>query len=361
MVPRVSYSPGRNRENGERLKKERSLRADDRITSRVAGFALSRFWRVLGFGLSKDFLRPLQDQITAGEVARYLFKKTFPVWQALGFHVVPRHFYEPIPDTTRLKDSLWQTRSELVGIDINEKEQLRLLAEFASKYKEEYESFPREKSAIPYQYYLNNLRYSSVDAEVLYCMIRHFRPTIVFEAGSGFSTYLSAQALLQNTTVNGGENELIVCDPYPNKTIKAGVPGVSRLLSRNVQDIPLSEFDKLKENDILFIDSSHVLKIGSDVQYEYLEILPRLKKGVVVHIHDIFLPAEYPRYFVMNHYRFWNEQYLLQAFLSFNRSFEVLWAGSYMHLRHPDQLELAFSSYNRDLNWPGSFWIRKID
>ena len=333
----------------------------DRITPRLVSIALSRFWRVLGFGISKHFLRPIQDLITPREVARYLFKKTFPFWQALGFHIVPKHFYEPIPDTTKLKESLWQTQSELVGIDINEEAQLRLLSQFVSEYKTEYESLPRERTAIPYQYYVNNLRYSSVDGEVLYCMIRHFKPRIIFEAGSGYSTYLSAQTILQNNTIGGSEDELIVCDPYPNNTLKAGIPGLSKLLPRSIQEIPLSEFDRLRENDILFIDSSHVLRIGSDVQREYLEILPRLNRGVIIHIHDIFFPAEYPRYWVMNYYRFWNEQYLLQAFLTFNRSFEVLWAGSYMHLKHPDQLELAFSSYNRKLNWPSSFWIRRID
>jgi len=119
------------------------------------------------------------------------------------------------------------------------------------------------------------------------------------------------------------------------------------------------EFGKLKENDILFIDSSHVLKIGSDVQYEYLDILPRLSKGVIVHVHDIFLPAEYPKEWVLKDYIFWTEQYLLQAFLAFNDSFEVLWAGHYMHLKYPNKLEDAFS-YKRDERLPGSFWMRKI-
>lgn len=120
------------------------------------------------------------------------------------------------------------------------------------------------------------------------------------------------------------------------------------------------EFQKLKENDILFIDSSHVLKTGSDVQYEYLEILPRLNKGVLVHFHDIFLPAEYPQKWILEDHKFWNEQYLLQAFLAFNDSFEILWAGSYMHLNHPDKLEQFFKSYNKNKRWPGSFWVRKI-
>jgi hypothetical protein len=102
-----------------------------------------------------------------------------------------------------------------------------------------------------------------------------------------------------------------------------------------------------------------VLKIGSDVQFEFLEVLPRLNKGVIVHVHDIFLPAEYPQEWVMQKHRFWTEQYLLQTFLSFNHSFEVLWAGSFMHLKHSDKVAAAFASYRREAHLPGSFWMKR--
>ena len=289
-------------------------------------------------------------------------KKSFPIWQKLGLHITPNHFYEPIPDTRTLKDEIWLNNSELVGININEDHQINYLHEVSSMFKEEYEAFPSDKNdiEIPSQYYVNNGGFESVDGEILYCMIRHFKPKRIIEIGSGNSTYLSAQAILKNKEENGQEYELIAIEPYPNAILKAGFPGLSELIPAKIQDIPLSEFSKLKENDILFIDSSHVLKIGSDVQYEYLEILPRLNKGVVVHIHDIFLPAEYKKDWVLKDYRFWTEQYLLQAFLAFNDSFEILWAGSYMHIKHPDKLEAAFSSYKKNERWPGSFWMKKI-
>ncbi len=290
-----------------------------------------------------------------------LYRKSFSFWQKLGIHITPNHYYFPIPDTRTLKDDLWQKESELVGININEQGQLNLLSIFSSKFKEEYERFPRSKTSVPYQYYVNNGKFESVDGEILYCMIRYFKPKKIFEIGLGYSTYLSAQAILKNKEEDSGyECELVAIDPYPNDILRAGFPGMSKLIPKKVQDIPLSEFKKLTKNDILFIDSSHVLKIGSDVQYEYLEILPRLNKGVIVHIHDMFLPAEYPKDWVLKYFRFWNEQYLVQAFLTFNDHFEVLWAGSYMHLKHPDKLEEAFSSYKRTERWPGSFWIRKI-
>lgn len=220
-------------------------------------------------------------------------KKSFSIWQKFGLHITRNHFYEPIPDTRTLKDELWSNNSELVGININEKYQIHILSEFSSMFKMEYEAFPQNKRDVeaPFDYYVNNGGFESVDGEILYCMIRSFKPKRILEVGSGNSTYLSAQAILKNKEENGHECELIVVEPYPNNVLKTGFPGLSELIPAKIQDIPLAEFSKLEENDILFIDSSHVLKIGSDVQYEYLEILPRLNKGVIVHIHDIFLPA----------------------------------------------------------------------
>lgn len=279
----------------------------------------------------------------------------------MGFHITPNHFYQPISDTNTLKEDLWQKKSELIGININEEGQLILLSQFVSKFREEYESFPKEQTSVAYQYNVNNGMFESVDGEILYCMIREFKPTRIVEIGSGSSTYLSAQAVLKNKEVANHECNLIAYEPYPNNVLKKGFPGLFKLIPKKIQDVPLSEFSSLKENDILFIDSSHVLKIGSDVQYEFLEILPTLKKGVLVHIHDIFLPTEYPREWVLRDYRFWNEQYFLQAFLSFNDSFEILWAGNYMHLKHSEELKKAFSSYDpKTGRTGGSFCIRKI-
>jgi len=293
------------------------------------------------------------------KILRKLINKTFRFWEIFGFHITPVHFYEPIPDTRKLKNILWQKRSELIGIDMQEKKQLELLSFFVSKFKREYETFPKSKTLIPYQYYLHNEEFGPVDGEILYCMIRHFKPRRIIEVGSGNSTYLSTQAILKNKEENGMDCELIVIDPYPNTILKRGFPGLSKLLKKEVQDVALSFFSQLKKNDILFIDSSHVLKIGSDVQYEYLEILPQLNKGVIVHLHDIFFPTEYPKGWVLSQHRFWNEQYLLQAFLAFNNVFEILWAGSFMHLYHSDLLKNAFNSYNSNINHPGSFWIRR--
>jgi len=249
----------------------------------------------------------------------------------------------------------------MAGVDIKEEEQVKMLSRFSSRFKNEYESLPRFPTKVKHQYYLRNHTFESVDGEVYYSMIRHFKPRKIFEIGAGYSTYLAAQAILKNKEEDDCYKcELVAIEPYPNDVLERGFPGLSKLLPRKVQEIPLSEFEKLRQNDILFIDSSHVLRIGSDVQYEYLDILPRLNRGVIVHIHDIFLPLEYPKKWILKDHFLYTEQYLLQAFLAFNDTFEVLWAGEYMHLKHPDKLKEAFSSYKPSKTKPGSFWIRRI-
>jgi len=303
---------------------------------------------IIAYGASLILLKVARD------------KRYFDLWQRNGFHIIPTHFYEPIPDTRTLKDELWIGKSELVGVEMNLEKQLELLTQIFPNFREEYD-FSRKKKEIPYEFYLGNGSFESVDAEVLHCMIRHFQPRKVIEIGSGFSTYLSAKACLLNKEKSGIKTELYSIEPFPNDILKKGFPGLSVLIQKPVEDVGLDFFLQLDENDILFIDSSHVVRIGGDVNYVYLEILPRLKRGVIVHSHDIFLPAEYPKEWVLKSHWFWTEQYLLQAFLSFNYAFEILWAGSYMHLNYPNELKSTFPSYDKDNCCPGSFWIRRKD
>ena len=284
--------------------------------------------------------------------------RLFVFWEKLGFHISPNHYYDPLPIITELSDDIWNRKSNLIGLNINEKTQFQILEEF-SIFKGEYDNFPLNKQKNVQTYYVNNKAFESVDGEILYCFIRHFKPKKIIEIGSGASTLLISQAIIKNREENNSICEFITIDPYPKDLVEAKTPGLTKLLKEKVQNISVSFFEELSENDILFIDSSHVLKIDSDVFYEYLEILPRLNNGVLVHIHDIFLPAEYPRGLVKTNFRFWNEQYLLQAFLTFNEEFEILWAGSFLHLNYPSILEKAFNSYNRDKRWPASFWIRR--
>jgi hypothetical protein len=286
-------------------------------------------------------------------------EKYFAQWESQGLHLTPVHFYQPIPDTRALREELWTRPSAIPGVVIEEGKQLELLDGFVRDFREEYETFPKKSSGNPSEFHFDNPSFLSVDAEILYCMIRHFKPKRIIEVGSGYTTYLAARAVLKNQQ-EGYPCELVAVEPYPAPALKQGFPGLGQLVEQKVEEVPLETFAQLGENDILFIDSSHVLAIGNDVHYEYLELLPRLNKGVIVHIHDIFLPTEYPRQWVMEHRRFWTEQYLLQAFLAFNDSFEVLWGGNWMRVNRPDRLQAAFNSYLPSETLPGSFWMRKV-
>jgi predicted O-methyltransferase YrrM len=311
----------------------------------------------------RGFLKDLVARATARLVAPRVMRdpRYFELWQERGFHVTPVHFYQPVPDTRRIRESLWSEPKEAPGVDFREAEQLAMLASFASSYQHEYDLFPKQGNEAGHDYYLDNGGFRSVDAELLYCMIRHFRPRRMIEVGSGLSTRLAARALRTNAGETGGAAcRFTAIEPYPDDVLRAGLHGLTELIASDVQDVPLEVFRELGENDILFIDSSHVLRTGSDVQYEYLEILPRLRPGVLVHVHDIFLPAEYPRSWVLGQKRFWSEQYLLQAFLAFNEAYRIEIAASYLHLRRPEALESAFRSYDRSVEWPGSFWIKRI-
>ena len=151
-------------------------------------------------------------------------------------------------------------------------------------------------------------------------MVRHFQPRRIIEVGSGFSSLVFGQAAAKNKS-----SALICIDPFPHEFRKSnGIPALQSLIEKKVQDVDLEFFSQLESGDILFIDSSHTVKIGGDVNYLFLEVLPRLKAGVIVHVHDIFFPFEYRRDWVLEEFRFWTEQYLLQAFLIFNSEFEVL-------------------------------------
>ncbi len=287
-------------------------------------------------------------------------KRYFGLWQERGYHVTPLSFYEPIPDTRELPDTIWDRPSEMVGINMRDDEQVALLADYAARFKAEYDALPTDAPAEKWRFFYGNPSFRSGDAELLWCILRDHQPKRMIEIGSGYSTMLACEALRKNAAEGGPTCEFTAIEPYPRPMLRQELKGLSQLVEKRVQDVSLATFEALADGDILFIDSSHVLRIGSDVEYEFMEILPRLQNGVIVHVHDIFLPANYPRKWVKQHQRFWTEQYLLQAFLQFNDSFEVLFGGSWMHLKHPDALAAALKSYNAQTEWPGSFWMRRV-
>jgi len=271
-----------------------------------------------------------------------------------------RSYYLPIPD----KDDLaFQKDSELVGMSIDEKISWDLMDSALSKYKKEFNSFPIHKTKDPSQFFLLNGSYMAIDGNVYYSLTRHLRPKTIIEVGAGNSTLLAAAAIQANAKEYGNKTQLICVEPFPNQNIRRlGEPPFS-LVEERVQNLKLDIFTSLGPGDILFIDSTHALKSGGDVWWEYCEILPRLPSGVYVHIHDISLPKPYPKTY-LDRDLFWNEQYVLQAFLTYNVKFEVVWAGNYLMCKYPEKMKRFFSP-EYDLmrkkypsSEPTAFWMR---
>jgi predicted O-methyltransferase YrrM len=315
--------------------------------------------RIAGLLVPAAPAAPVDD----AELIRRAAEIPFETWEQHGWHLTANHFYSVIPDTRELPEALWQRESELPGIDMRDEQQLAFLEDAVARFGDELAALPRREADADGGYFVDNGAFESVDAEVLYSMIRGAKPKRVLEIGSGWSTLLSMRALEANRAA-GAEGRLTAIEPYPHAFVRDAVaarPDYAEMLDEQVQGLPLDMFSSLEAGDILFIDSSHVLRIGSDVQYEFLEILPRLQPGVLVHVHDIFLPGEYPRDWVLGaEHRFWNEQYLLHAYLIGNARTEVAWGSSWMHRRHPEALEKAIPSYDRDTRFPGSFWFRTV-
>ena len=291
---------------------------------------------------------------------KFLFTKAFDLFEKFGIHILPVHYYSPIPDTRilRKKENLWSRELPLSGIDFDIEEQKRLLETICLPFGDEYLSFPREKTNNPLQYYLNNSSFGFVSGQMHYCMIRYFKPKRIIEVGSGCSTLVSLAALKKNAE-KGYTCEFIAVEPYPPQFLKNGAHGIRQFIKEKVEDIEISFFESLSENDLLFIASTHTVKIGGDVNFLTLEVLPKLNKGVIVHIHDIQFPYEYFKsYSLQNHY-FWQEQYLIHAFLMYNCSFKILWCASYMHHKYPELMTKYFSTYP-SARVPTSLYIQKV-
>ena len=271
----------------------------------------------------------------------------------IGVFPIRDHYYEPQFDNRKTKQPFSQDRT-LPGIDWDITKQLKVLATFS--FSQELAHIPQEKPDI-LDFYLNNGAFESGDAEYWYQLIRSIKPKKIFEIGSGNSTLMAIKAIRRNREQDPNYNCKHVCiEPYEMFWLEKTDVSVVR---QKIEDLDVEFFSELEENDILFIDSSHIIKPQGDVLFEYLELLPALNKGVIVHVHDIFSPKNYPKQWLEDEVKFWNEQYLLEAFLSHNSSWEIIGALNYLHHNHYEKLKSVapFLTPGRE---PGSFYIRKI-
>ncbi len=273
----------------------------------------------------------------------------------IGVFPICNHYYEPLFKTDSLLCSLDKKRI-LPGIDLQIEKQLKLLSNF--NYCEELNTIQYNTNTISYSF--SNTSFGPGDSEILYSIIRYFKPRHIIEIGSGYSTLMAINAIQKNhEEMDNYSCEHICIEPYERLWLKSCPV---KLIRQKLESIDTAFFDILAENDILFIDSSHIIRPQGDVLKEYLEILPNLKSGVLIHIHDMFTPRDYEKKWIYECVRFWNEQYLVEAFLSNNNKFEVLLANNF--LSHDYKVEFSEKCPNYALvsdNFePGSFWIKKI-
>ena len=288
-------------------------------------------------------------------------KRYFSTWERRGYHVTPVNYYSAVPNVAELEETLWSEPRLPAAVDLRDGAQLELLDLVSARYRNELSRFPREAPTADCPFFLNNRNFFGVDAEMLYVIVRDHRPRRIIEIGSGFSTLLSSLAIERNKEEDPlYECQFVAIEPFPRNQLFSQCKNLSELIELPVQKVPLGRFGELGANDILFIDSSHVSRLGSDVNFELLEIVPRLRSGVLIHVHDIFIPFEYPKNWAIEEGWFWNEQYMLEAFLSFNRCFEIVWAGSYMHWKFPERVAAAFGPYEVTPAPPASLWMRRV-
>jgi hypothetical protein len=263
----------------------------------------------------------------------------------LKVHITPVNYYSPIPDINELSPDIFTKVNDCMGLSFDADSLQCFMENDCNKYLEEY--FPVENSGL-----------SKVDAFVLYVLIRERKPIKFVEIGSGESTKIALKALEKNK-LDGDFYSMTAIEPYPREYLKTIENSSFLLIEKKVQDVAISVFDN---TDILFIDSSHVSKIGSDVNFEIFQVLPRMKVGSLIHWHDIMIPIDYPKSWIENGNMYWNESYMVQSFMMFNTSFKIYWPSKYMQVKFPQELKQHFPFFQ-----PGnpseqlsSFWIERI-
>ena len=296
---------------------------------------LSAIWlklvRILGIGYFEDF-----------------------IFMKVGVLPIRDHYYQPLINPKKHLLKSLRTDRKLEGIDFNAAGQLELLSKF--NYQHELEKFPINKTK-KLEFYYENEWYEPGDSEYLYNIVRHYKPKRIIEIGSGFSTLMVKNALSQNKTEDENYSCKHICvEPYERDWLE---DLEIEIIRQRVETLEGAFFQKLEAGDILFIDSSHMIRPQGDVLFEFQEILPILNPGVIIHVHDIFMPKDYLDEWVYEHF-LWNEQYLLEAFLTFNNKFEIIGALNYLSHNYKKELCEKCPIFAKQPNFePRAFWMLK--
>ena len=277
-----------------------------------------------------------------------------------GFHLLPANFYSPIPTVEEVRRS-WELQGDgcpYLEADLYDHAfMLDFLNDCLTPYADELKT-TFEIDGTGEMFSWENPQFGYTDALALYCMLRHFKPKRIIEIGSGYSSAVAFHALRRN-----GGGHLTMIEPFPSDVLRKQLGSRSslpshELIEKRVQDLPVDYFSSLGENDVLFVDSTHTVKMGSDCLFLHLKVIPSVAAGVVVHVHDVFLPGPMPSAWLIENSLYWCEQYLLQAYLLDNPKVKVLF-GSQYHLVKNRELLDAFMD-GRSASGGGSFWFRRI-
>jgi Methyltransferase domain len=275
------------------------------------------------------------------------------VTDCVRFGVWPQVFGDPYPEPAQVDLARLKLKRTLPGIKLDVQKSLALLQEL-SAYVAEVDQFLKNRPAsLPHW----GITYPACDSATLYAMLRHLKPKRYIEVGCGYSSRCSAAALAINKK-EGRPCESAFIEPYPPPYLtEMNLPG--EFLQQRIEQVPLERFQQLEADDVLFIDTSHVIKVQNDVEYELLHVLPLLQPGVVVHIHDIFTPYDYPEEWLVGHGPNRggnNEQYALECLLSGGGDWEVTLPVHLLWREHRQLLKRLVDSDDR----PAAFWIRKM-
>lgn len=279
-----------------------------------------------------------------------VFLRLHEIASSVGFIILPKHYYVPIPDLAALRRSrsVWARRSGLHGLTIDLEAQLQALRRLVQPYEPEYSGNTAFRDATKGAF---GPGFGYVEAQVLHGFVRGGRPQRILEVGSGVSTYCMMQAATRNAA-EGHPASITCIEPYPSDWLAVAPV---RLIRERVETVPQEIFDELGSGDLLFIDSTHTVRTGGDVTHIVLEILPRLKPGVVVHFHDIFLPFDFQRDADRSLFQ-WMETALLHAYLIGNAGVEILFCLSHLHYDRPDALREIVPEYIQE---PGCDGLRQ--
>ncbi|MFC5740415.1 class I SAM-dependent methyltransferase [Dyella tabacisoli] len=283
--------------------------------------------------------------------------------ERFGFDLTRTGFYSPIVDRVEVKQraaAIWSAQSQspehMPGLDFRPEYQTQLLAGEVGRAMAacQFDRHP-QPAGTPPRFFIENGQFGDLDARMLVGMLQAFRPKRVIEVGSGFSTMVMNQVAGEKFA---GQMQVTAIEPFPRPFLGA-LPHV-KLIQSKVQDVDPQVFAALESGDVLFIDSSHVSKTGSDVNHLFFEVLPFLRAGVLIHVHDIWLPLDYPQDWVLAEGRSWTEQYLLRALLTGSTMYQVELAGMYLHHFLRPVLDQALGASAAQVGVGSSFWIRKV-